>query len=152
MDWEAVIQGLRNLHIALERDKQMNISMLYSGDLMRSLTQNKITNRLSEIFRGGDVMVTLCLGKIVSPPEARTKIITEYHDNLIVSHKYITKTVRTQIREPMFITDMPSEPFYKVFLNTVGKLPASTGKCRHSNDQCSLLETWVLRTDARCGK
>ena len=73
--------------------------MANSGDLLGSLPQNKMTDILSEIFRGGDITVTLCHGKIqVPPPEMRPKIIEEYHCSIIEGHKGITKTYR-RIRE-----------------------------------------------------
>ena len=69
--------------MALKRDKQTNIRMANTGDLLGSLTQNKMTDLLSEIFWGGDITVTLCHGQIeVPPPEVRPKIIAEYHDSL----------------------------------------------------------------------
>ena len=58
-----------------------------------------MTDHVSEIFRGGDITVTLCHGEIeVPPPEMRPKIIAENHDDLIGSPKNITKTYR-RIRE-----------------------------------------------------
>ena len=73
--------------------------MANTGDLLGSPTQTKMTDLLPEIFRGGDITVTLCHGKIeVPPPEVRPKIIAEYHDSLIGGHKGINKTYR-RIRE-----------------------------------------------------
>ena len=99
MDWKDVTEGLKNLHLALKRDKKSSIRIANTGDLLGSLTQNKMTDLLSEIFRDGDITVTLCLGKIeVPPPEVSPKIIAEYHESLIGCHKGITKTYR-RIRE-----------------------------------------------------
>ena len=122
-----------------------------------------MTDLLSQIFRGGDVTITLCHRRIEIPPvEMRPKIIEEYRNSLIGCHKGITKTyrrirerytwpglrdqitefirgckscfeqklVRTRTREPMLITDTPADPFDKVFLDTVGKLPTTpNGNC-----------------------
>ena len=123
-----------------------------------------MTDILSKVFRGGNITVTLCHGKIqVPPPELRPKIIEEYHSSLIGGHKGVTKTyrriserytwpglrdqimefirgckscfeqklVRTRTREPMLITDTPAEPFDKVSLDTVGKLPTTPHGNRH---------------------
>ena len=93
IDWKDVIQGLKNLQLALRWDKQTTLRMENSGDRLDSLPQNKMTDILSEIFRGGDITVTLCHGKIqITPPKMRPKIIEEYHSNLIGGHKGITKT------------------------------------------------------------
>ena len=93
VDWKDVTQGLRNLRLVLRKDKLTSIRMANTGDLLGSLTQNKMTNLLAEIFRCGDIAVTLCHEKIeVPPPEVRPKIIAEYHDSLIGGHKRITKT------------------------------------------------------------
>ena len=73
--------------------------MTNSGDLMGPLPPKKMTDILSEIFRGGDITVTLCHGKIQVPHyEKRHKIIEEYHSSLIGGHKGITKNCR-RIRE-----------------------------------------------------
>ena len=92
-------QGRKNLQLALRRDKKTTLRMANSGDLLGSLPRNKMTDILYKIFRGGDIIVTLCYGKIqVPPPEMRPKIIEEYHSSLIGGHKGITKTYR-RIRE-----------------------------------------------------
>ena len=73
-------QGLRNLRTALERDSQTTCRMGNSGDLLGSLPQNKMTELVAEIFRGGNITITLSHGKIEVPPvEIRPKIIAEYH-------------------------------------------------------------------------
>ena len=41
------------------------------------------------------------------------------------------KLVRARTREPMIITDTPAEPFDKVSLDTVGKLPTTPYGNRH---------------------
>ena len=41
------------------------------------------------------------------------------------------KLVRARTREPMIITDTPAEPFDKVSLDTVGKLPTTPYENRH---------------------
>ena len=64
IDWKDVTQGLKNLQLALRRDKQTTVRMANSGDLLGPLPQNKMTDILSKIFRGGDITVTLCHGKI----------------------------------------------------------------------------------------
>ena len=99
VDWKDVTQGLRNLYLALKRDKQTTIRMNNSGDLLEPLPPNKMTDLLSQIFRSGDITFTLCHGRIEDPPvEMRPKIIGEYHNSLIGGHKGITKTYRA-IRE-----------------------------------------------------
>ena len=93
IDWKDVTQGLRNLQLALKQDMQTTVRMANSGDLPGPLTHNKIKDILSEVFRSGDITVTLCHGKIQVPPlELRPKIIEEYHSSLIGGHKGITKT------------------------------------------------------------
>ena len=68
-------------------------------DLLGPLPQNKMTDILSKVFRGGDITVTLFHEKIqVPPPEMRPKIIEEYHSSLIGGHKGLTKTY-IRIRE-----------------------------------------------------
>ena len=132
--------------------------MANAGDLLGSLPQNKMTELVAEISRGGNITITLCHGKIEVPPvETRPKIIAEYHGSLIGGHKGITKTycrirerytwpglreeisefirgcrscieqklVRARTREPMLITDTPTEPFEKVSHDTVGELPTT---------------------------
>ena len=119
-----------------------------------------MTELVAEIFRGGNITITLCHGKIEVPPvEIRQKVIAEYHG----SHKGITKTcrrirerytwpglrdeitefirgcrycleqklVRARTRESVLITDTPTEPFEKVSLDTVGKLPTTLNGNRH---------------------
>ena len=99
VDWTNVTQGLRNLPTALEKDSQTTCRIANSGDLLVSLPQNKITEIVAEIFRGGNITITLCHGKIEVPPvEIRPKIISKYHGSLIGGHKGITKTYR-RIRE-----------------------------------------------------
>ena len=62
---------------------------------MGPLSQNKMNDLLSRIFRGGNVTITLCHGIIEVPPlEIRPKIIKEYYNSLIGGHKGITKTYR----------------------------------------------------------
>ena len=95
IDWKDVTQGLKNLQLALRRDKQTTLRIANSGESLGSLPQNKMTDILSEIFRGGDITVTLCHGKIQVPtPKMRPKIIEEYHSSLIGGHKGISKTYR----------------------------------------------------------
>ena len=43
IDWKDVTQGLKNLQLALKRDKQTTLRMEISGDLLGSLPQNKTT-------------------------------------------------------------------------------------------------------------
>ena len=58
-----------------------------------------MTELVAEIFRGGNITITLCHGKIEVPPvEIRPNIIAEYRGSLIGGHKGITKTYR-RIRE-----------------------------------------------------
>ena len=47
---------------------------------------------MAEIFRGGNITITLCHGKIEVPPvEIRSKIIVGYHGSLIGGRKGTTK-------------------------------------------------------------
>ncbi|XP_051153829.1 uncharacterized protein LOC127291410 [Leptopilina boulardi] len=99
IDWRNVILGLKNLKLALSRDTRSTCRMANTGDLLGSLPQGKMTELLTKIFRGGDIIMILCHGKIeVPPPELRPKIISEYHESLLAGHKGITKTYR-RIRE-----------------------------------------------------
>ena len=76
VDWKDVGQGLRRLRTALERDSQTTCRMAMSGDLLGSLTQNKMTELMAEIFRGGNITIALSHRKIEVPPvEIRPKII-----------------------------------------------------------------------------
>ena len=86
-------QELRNLRIALEKDRQATCRMENSGDLLESLTQNKMTELVAEIFRGINITITLCHGKMEAPPlEIRLKIVAEYHGSFTGGHKGITRT------------------------------------------------------------
>ncbi|XP_051161523.1 uncharacterized protein LOC127281712 [Leptopilina boulardi] len=99
LNWSDVTVGLRNLKYALVLDNQTHCRMANSGDLLGNLPQTTMAGILAGIFRGGDIKITLCHGKIeVPPPEIRPKIISEFHDSLVGGHKGITKTYR-RIRE-----------------------------------------------------
>ena len=63
IDWKDVTQGLKNLQLTIRHDKQTTLRIANLGDLLGSLTQNKMTDILSEIFRGGDITVTFATGR-----------------------------------------------------------------------------------------
>lgn len=99
IDWRDVIQGLRNLQKALNREQHITCRMANSGDLLGTLPQNKLAELLTDVFRGGSRTITLCHGKLEVPPgESRQQLISEYHDGLLSGHKDVTKTYR-RLRE-----------------------------------------------------
>ena len=84
VDWNDVRQRLRKLQTALEKNSQITCRMANSGDLLGSSPKNKMTELGAEIFRGGNVTITLCRGKIeVSPVGIRSKIMAEKYQGAI---------------------------------------------------------------------
>ncbi|XP_051155718.1 uncharacterized protein LOC127278183 [Leptopilina boulardi] len=109
LDWNDVTLSLKNLKHALILDNQIHCRMANSGDLLGNLPQNTMADILAGIFRGGDIKITLCHGKIEVPAEKlRPKIIAEFHGSLIGGHKGITKTYR-RIRERYYWNRMRDE-------------------------------------------
>ena len=73
--------------------------MANSGDLLGSLPQNKMTKLVAGIFRGDNITITPCHGKIEVPPvEIQPQVVAKYYRSVIGDCKGITKTYR-RIRE-----------------------------------------------------
>ena len=92
-NWKEVRSGLLEFRITLERDQCEMYRMANSGNLLSALSQNRMTQLLSEMFLNDPPAITLCHGKIEIPlVEECLQVIFENHDSLIGGHKGISKT------------------------------------------------------------
>ena len=84
--------------------KSVRISKV--NDALENLPDSALRNIIRRVFSAGDLRITLCLGKVETPPpEKRKEIINEFHRSLVGGHKGVRKTYR-RIRERFYWPDM----------------------------------------------
>ena len=76
------------------------------NDTVEKLPDSALHNMIRRVFSASDLKVTLCLGKIETPPpDKRKEIIHAFHRSFVGGHKGVSKTYH-RIRERFYWPDM----------------------------------------------
>lgn len=104
-----ISRGLENLKAILTSTDVKSFRISRSGDHTDVLPRGKLLELLHVIFEKSGIAVTICYGKLKSPPiENRGQIIREFHESLIGGHRGVTKTYR-KVRERFYWPSLRKE-------------------------------------------